>query len=50
MLAASLAAEQAAAARRAPGGDPFADLGVSFVEARFEGYRKKLQLYQGCLA
>ncbi len=34
MLAASLAAEQAAAARRAPGGDPFADLGVSFVEAR----------------
>ena len=34
VLAASLAAEQATAARRAPGGDPFADLGVSFVEAR----------------
>ena len=35
VLAASLAAEQAAAAKRAGGGaDPFADLGVSFVEAR----------------
>ena len=33
MLAASLAAEQAAAAKRA-GDDPFADLGVSFVEVR----------------
>ena len=48
MLAASLAAEAATAARRAPGGDPFADLGVSFVEVRLLGHRVEL-LHLFCL-